>query len=439
MKMSKHAFNLRNFRILAVVAAASVAQAVVVSQSSFSGGSVTASSSNFVVHGTVGQSVVGASQSDSFASTSGFWQLYATQYPPPDLQPQTFPGIEDNTTVIDLVITAPAGNVSYTLTSLPQNGTVSISGEEVAYNPAQNFFGTDSFQITASTGIFGAGPVTVTMNVDSRNDKPFLTTIGDQSVNEGELLQITLTATDIDNTTLTYSVDLLPDGATLQGAVFDWTPAANQAGQYTLTFEVTDGEDQTRKRSTITVADVFQALFQADGLDFFDVPFGQPHTLELIISNPGNTSLQITSVSSDNGQFSVDPTTFEVPAGSELVVQVTFEPTEDGPQSGTLTFVGNGESAGVVSVTGTGISAILLVLETPSPPVDVVVGDSVPLQVVIENAGAGVLQVTSVEGIGGSFEIGSTVLPLSIAARESGILELAFQPQEAGDLSRLYR
>ena len=82
----------------------------------------------------------------------------------------------------------------------------------------------------------------VTITVGNVNRPPVLNTIGSKTVEEGQSLAFTVTATDSDNDDLTYSADSLPIGATFDEAsqTFTWTPDYGDAGNYTVTFAVTD-------------------------------------------------------------------------------------------------------------------------------------------------------------------------------------------------------
>jgi hypothetical protein len=66
------------------------------------------------------------------------------------------------------------------------------------------------------------------------NRAPFLSSIGNKTVNVGQTLQFTLSATDPDGDNLTYSASNLPAGATFdpQTATFSWTPSSSQVGNY---------------------------------------------------------------------------------------------------------------------------------------------------------------------------------------------------------------
>jgi len=100
---------------------------------------------------------------------------------------------------------------------------------------------------------------TLTINTASPNDPPVLTAIGDKSINEGELLQFTISATDPDGDPLTYSASNLPSGASFNTGTrtFSWTPSSGQAGTYSnVHFEVTDSGQTDVEDITITVSSV---------------------------------------------------------------------------------------------------------------------------------------------------------------------------------------
>jgi len=71
--------------------------------------------------------------------------------------------------------------------------------------------------------------------------------IGNKEVLEGQLLAFAIRATDPNGDSLTFSISGRPSGASFVNnpgdtATFTWTPAVGQAGNYNVTFTVTDGE-----------------------------------------------------------------------------------------------------------------------------------------------------------------------------------------------------
>ena len=87
------------------------------------------------------------------------------------------------------------------------------------------------------------------------NQAPVLNPVGNKEVNQGSNLTFTLSATDPDNNPLTYSANGLPMGAALNSTNgrFSWTPTHNQAGNYLITFIVSDGQLTDSETITVTV------------------------------------------------------------------------------------------------------------------------------------------------------------------------------------------
>ncbi len=87
------------------------------------------------------------------------------------------------------------------------------------------------------------------------NHAPVLAAIGVKSITEGNNLQFTVSATDSENESLTYSALNLPTGASFdpESRTFSWTPNSNQVGTYTVRFSVTDGHLADYENVAITV------------------------------------------------------------------------------------------------------------------------------------------------------------------------------------------
>ena len=96
----------------------------------------------------------------------------------------------------------------------------------------------------------------ITITVNHTNRPPVLNSIGNRTANEGELLSFTISATDPDGDSLTYSASNLPLGASFDPATqtFSWTPGYDQSGVYAnVHFEVSDGSLTDSEDIIITV------------------------------------------------------------------------------------------------------------------------------------------------------------------------------------------
>jgi hypothetical protein len=95
-------------------------------------------------------------------------------------------------------------------------------------------------------------------NPSGVNRAPVLHAIGDRNVEWDQLLEFTITASDPDSgDVLAFSCGTLPAGASFNPATatFSWSPAADDEGDYQVTFYVSDdGSPQGNDQETISVA-----------------------------------------------------------------------------------------------------------------------------------------------------------------------------------------
>ncbi len=112
--------------------------------------------------------------------------------------------------------------------------------------------------VTDNEGATATDSVTVTI-LSPANVKPVISVIQPQTVAEGSLLTVLVSANDTDGDTLTYSSANLPSGATINEAsgTINWTPSYTDASgsPYNVTVNVTDGYDIVSGSFTITVTD----------------------------------------------------------------------------------------------------------------------------------------------------------------------------------------
>lgn len=90
------------------------------------------------------------------------------------------------------------------------------------------------------------------------NQPPVLNLIGDKSVDEGGNLTFSINGSDPDGNLLTYSATNLPAGVNFDPITqtFSWTPNYTQAGLYSVTFSVSDGNLTDSETVAITVNDI---------------------------------------------------------------------------------------------------------------------------------------------------------------------------------------
>jgi subtilisin family serine protease len=92
-------------------------------------------------------------------------------------------------------------------------------------------------------------------------------------------------------------------------------------------------------------------------IDFGELFVGASRTVNVVVSNPGTDNLTVSSIVSDNTDFTVNPSSFVVVPRSAQVVAVRFTPSVAEPRMGTLTITSDDpdEPTVLVSVQGTGL------------------------------------------------------------------------------------
>ncbi|MFH1227696.1 MAG: M6 family metalloprotease domain-containing protein, partial [Planctomycetota bacterium] len=147
--------------------------------------------------------------------------------------------------------------ITYSATGLPAGASLITATGVFTWTPDYAQAGSYVVTFTATAALlFDDQAITITVNNTDR--PPVLTSPGDKSVNENQLLTFTLSAIDPDLDVITYSATGLPAGASLITAtgVFSWTPDYAQAGSYMVTFTATAALLSDDQAITITVNNV---------------------------------------------------------------------------------------------------------------------------------------------------------------------------------------
>jgi hypothetical protein len=161
----------------------------------------------------------------------------------PVANPQSVTTIEETPLTITLVGYDPGGDeISYSISTNPEHGTLSGTGAARTYTPTANYNGSDSFTFKVNDGLLDSNEATVSITVTAVNDAPVA---NPQSVTtvKNTPLSITLTGSDVEGSTLTYTVADNPAHGTRTGTApnLTYTPASNYVGGDSLTFWVNDG------------------------------------------------------------------------------------------------------------------------------------------------------------------------------------------------------
>ncbi|MDI6804734.1 MAG: choice-of-anchor D domain-containing protein [Bacteroidota bacterium] len=141
-------------------------------------------------------------------------------------------------------------------------------------------------------------------------------------------------------------------------------------------------------------------------------------TDSVYVRNIGATTINVSSVVSDEPLYTVTPSSTTVPAGDSVKFKITFSPTATGAASGNITFTHDGGgSPHIVTVSGTGVfTAPVFEVNPASLAFGVIaIGKSKVDSVVVTNGGATNLVIDSVRSFNNNFSVNPsgpvTVLP----------------------------
>ena len=287
---------------------------------------------------------------------------------PPISNNQSVVVLEDSSNnAITLTATdAENDNFTYNLVSQPAHGTLAGTAPNLTYTPNSNFpstnaNGTDSFTFKTNGGTGDSNTATITVTVTPVNDLPIVSsqsvTVAEDSSNNA----ITLTATDADNDTLTYTIVDQPTHGTLAGTTPNLAytptpnfPSTNANGTDTFTFIVNDGTgDSNTATITITVTPVN------------DLPIVSSQSVT-VAEDSSNNAITLTATDADNDTLTytiVDQPTHGTLAGA--TPNLTYTPTPNFPSTNTngtdtFTFIVNDgtedSSTAAITITVTPIS-----------------------------------------------------------------------------------
>ncbi len=207
--------------------------------------------------------------------------------------------------------------ITYLAQNLPSGATLDAQTGDFAWTPSYIQAGSYQVRFIASDDN-SHDSETITITVSNVNRPPVLGAISDPSVDENNLLNISVSATDPDGQTLTYSVSGLPAGAAFASQTFTWTPSYDQAGNYAVTFTADDGQDQDSQVVTITVINVNRApVFTAIG------------NKSVWSDDPLTFTIDATDPDGDAVTYSADT----VPGGATFITE-TFDWTPTAAQMG---------------------------------------------------------------------------------------------------------
>jgi VCBS repeat-containing protein len=173
----------------------------------------------------------------------------------------------------------------------PQHGTLAVAGDGgFLYTPNADYFGSDSFTYRANDGQLDSNLALVTLTIQPVNDAPSIDPIANQTVDEGSPLSFIVSASDVENDALSFGLDSAPLGAAIDAAsgLFSWTPGDGPVSA-PIVVRATDAAGAFSTTAfDVSVLNVAPTLLLSGAAS---IGLGQPYTLDLSASDPGQDSI----------------------------------------------------------------------------------------------------------------------------------------------------
>ncbi len=146
--------------------------------------------------------------------------------------------------------------------------------------------------------------------------------------------------------------DILADSLSISLENFDFDVLPDCPANHVINFELitSDVNDSTWYSSFSVPILTPDISLIPDTLDFDTVYIGYPDTLELLVENNGGDTLFISNISSDNIDYSVDTSNFNVSPLENQTVGVIFSPTSELLSTGSLTIESNDSNDSLLTV-----------------------------------------------------------------------------------------
>ena len=199
---------------------------------------------------------VTASDGSLTGSQTFTWTVTHTNRPPTLPNPGNQTSVESTTVSLPLGATDPDGNtLTYSATGLPTGLSINTTTGLVSGTLGATSFGGYAVTVTVSDGTASTSQ-SFSWIVNHPNQAPTLTSPGNQSKAENDVVSLALVGSDPDGNPLTYGATGLPPGLGVNSTtgLIAGTLPYGSAGTYTVTATVSDGVATASRTFTWSVA-----------------------------------------------------------------------------------------------------------------------------------------------------------------------------------------
>ncbi len=188
------------------------------------------------------------------------------------------------------------GKLTVDVSNLPQGASFDASSATISWTPGYEQSGNyDGINITVTDPAGLSAQTTFTITVNHVNRAPEIQVPGSQTGTENEPLSFSVSASDPDSEDdgkLQMRANNLPSGASFDAGTgsFSWTPGFDQAGNYTLSFTVSDGQAEASADVEVSIANVNREP-SVEGPASGSVEAGSTLNLSFTGTDPDNENL----------------------------------------------------------------------------------------------------------------------------------------------------
>ncbi len=173
--------------------------------------------------------------------------------------------------------------LSYNLTTAPASMVIDSSTGQITWVPAVGSVGNHDVTVSVNDG--QGGVVTQSFQVvvsAGPNTAPLITSTPVTVGTESQVYSYTVTSTDAENDTISYSLSVFPTGMTIDSTsgVISWAPGFGTAGSHSVTVLASDGLLSASQSFSIVVASINQTPVANDG----SVTVNEDSSIALVLS-----------------------------------------------------------------------------------------------------------------------------------------------------------
>jgi hypothetical protein len=187
--------------------------------------------------------------------------------------------------------------LTYSVSTQPQHGTLTINAGAGTYTPNANYHGADTFAYIA-TNVDGSSNIgTIVATITPVDDEPNSMDVS-ATTDEDNAIDITLQAEEVDGDNIEFQVRNNPSNGSvsISGTTATYTPNENWNGTDTFNFEAVDSNARSVLNvatATITVNPVNDAPV-VENIDDIEATINQPISITLVGSDVDNDNLTFT-------------------------------------------------------------------------------------------------------------------------------------------------